>query len=34
VLAAARPDVFAPDLAQSLNNLANGLSALGRREER
>ena len=32
-LAAARPDAFLPDLAMSLNNLANMLSALGRREE-
>ena len=28
-LAPARPDAFIPDLAVSLNNLANGLSALG-----
>ena len=33
VLAAARPDAFTPNLAASLNNLANWLSALGRREE-
>jgi tetratricopeptide (TPR) repeat protein len=32
-LASARPDAFLPDLAGSLNNLANMLSALGRREE-
>jgi tetratricopeptide (TPR) repeat protein len=32
-LAAARPDAFTPDLALSLNNLANRLSDLGRREE-
>jgi len=32
-LAAARPDAFLPDLAASLNNLANRLSELGRREE-
>jgi tetratricopeptide (TPR) repeat protein len=32
-LAAARPDAFTPDLAMSLNNLAAGLSELGRREE-
>jgi tetratricopeptide (TPR) repeat protein len=32
-LAAARPDAFTPDLALSLNNLANMLSNLGRREE-
>jgi tetratricopeptide (TPR) repeat protein len=32
-LAAARPDAFTPDLALSLNNLANMLSELGRREE-
>jgi tetratricopeptide (TPR) repeat protein len=32
-LAAARPDAFLPDLAQSLNNQANFLSELGRREE-
>ena len=31
-LAAARPDVFKPDLAASLNNLANRLSELGHRE--
>jgi hypothetical protein len=31
-LAAARPDAFISDLAQSLNNLANRLRALGRRE--
>ncbi len=31
-LAAARPDAFRPDLAMSLNNLANRLSHLGRRE--
>ena len=31
-LAAARPDAFQPDLAQSLNNLSVRLSALGRRE--
>ncbi len=33
MLAAARPEAFTPDLAMSLNNLANGLSELGRREE-
>ncbi len=33
MLAAARPDAFIPDLAMSLNNLANMLSDLGRREE-
>ena len=32
-LAAARPDAFTPDLAISLNNMANRLSDLGRREE-
>jgi tetratricopeptide (TPR) repeat protein len=32
-LAAARPDAFTPDLALSLNNFANRLSDLGRREE-
>ncbi|MEI7940796.1 MAG: tetratricopeptide repeat protein, partial [Verrucomicrobiota bacterium] len=32
-LAEARPDAFLPDLAGSLNNLANVLRALGRREE-
>ena len=32
-LAAERPDAFTPDLAMSLNNLANWLSELGRREE-
>jgi tetratricopeptide (TPR) repeat protein len=32
-LARARPEAFTPDLAMSLNNLANCLSALGRREE-
>lgn len=32
-LAAARPDAFRPDLTKSLNNLANRLSTLGRREE-
>ena len=32
-LVAARPDAFRADLAMALNNLANGLSALGRREE-
>jgi tetratricopeptide (TPR) repeat protein len=32
-LARARPEAFTPDLATSLNNLANCLSALGRREE-
>ena len=32
-LTAARPDAFTPDLAVSLNNLANMLSDLGRREE-
>jgi tetratricopeptide (TPR) repeat protein len=32
-LAEARPDAFIPDLAMSLNNLANRLSALGRRED-
>ena len=32
-LAAARPDAFRPDLAMSLNNLANMLSDLGRRED-
>ena len=32
-LAAARPDVFRPDLATSLNSLSNRLSALGRRED-
>ncbi|MBM4046430.1 MAG: sensor histidine kinase, partial [Planctomycetes bacterium] len=32
-LAAERPDAFLPDLAMSLNTLANRLSALGRREE-
>ncbi|MCX5646899.1 MAG: tetratricopeptide repeat protein [Phycisphaerae bacterium] len=32
-LAAARPEAFLPDLAMSLNNLANRLSELGRREE-
>ncbi|MBU0717425.1 MAG: tetratricopeptide repeat protein [Planctomycetes bacterium] len=32
-LAEARPDAFLPDLAGSLNNLSNRLSALGRREE-
>ena len=31
-LARARPDAFTPDLAMSLNNLANMLSDLGRRE--
>ena len=32
-LAAARPDVFRPDLASSLNNLSIRLAGLGRREE-
>ncbi|SNR87970.1 tetratricopeptide repeat protein, partial [Puniceibacterium sediminis] len=32
-LAAARPEAFTPNLAASLNTLANHLSALGRREE-
>ena len=32
-LAAAHPDAFTPDLAQSLNNFANTLCNLGRREE-
>jgi tetratricopeptide (TPR) repeat protein len=32
-LAMARPDAFDPDLAGSLNNLANSLSELGRHEE-
>jgi hypothetical protein len=32
-LAAARPDAFTPDLATSLNNPANRLSDLGRRED-
>jgi tetratricopeptide (TPR) repeat protein len=32
-LAQDRPDAFLPDLAGSLNNLGNRLSALGRREE-
>ena len=32
-LAQQRPDAFLPDLAASLNNLANMLSNLGRREE-
>ena len=32
-LAAERPDAFTPDLATSLNNLANRLSGLGSREE-
>ena len=32
-LAQSRPDAFTPDLAASLNNLANKLSDLGRREE-
>jgi hypothetical protein len=32
-LAEARPDAFTRDLALSLNNLANRLSDLGRREE-
>jgi tetratricopeptide (TPR) repeat protein len=32
-LAAARPEAFTPNLAMSLNNLANRLSELGRREE-
>jgi tetratricopeptide (TPR) repeat protein len=32
-LAASRPDAFTPDLAASLNNLANMLRALARREE-
>ena len=31
-LAAQRPDAFRPDLAASLNNLANRLSELGDRE--
>ena len=31
-LAAQRPDAFRPDLAMSLNNLANMLSDLGERE--
>ncbi|MFL5288491.1 MAG: tetratricopeptide repeat protein [Rhodopila sp.] len=33
VAADQQPDAFTPDLAMSLNNLANRLSALGRREE-
>jgi len=32
-LARARPEAFTPNLAMSLNNLANRLSELGRREE-
>ncbi|MGH3737851.1 MAG: tetratricopeptide repeat protein [Micromonosporaceae bacterium] len=32
-LAGARPDVFLPDLARSLNNLSNRLGELGRRED-
>ena len=32
-LACARPDAFTPDLATSLNNLANRLSDVGRRED-
>ena len=32
-LAQDRPDAFLPDMAGSLNNLGNTLSALGRREE-
>ena len=32
-LARARPEAFTPDLAMSLNNLANALSELGRRDE-
>jgi hypothetical protein len=32
-LARARPEAFTPDLAGSLNNLANRLSELGQREE-
>jgi len=32
-LAAARPDAFGPDLASSLNNQSNRLTALGRRED-
>jgi tetratricopeptide (TPR) repeat protein len=32
-LARARPEAFTPDLAMSLNNLANRLSELGQREE-
>lgn len=33
VLADARPDAFAPDLAGSLNNLSNGPGDLGPRED-
>jgi tetratricopeptide (TPR) repeat protein len=32
-LAAARPEAFTPDLAASLNNLANMMSELGQREQ-
>ncbi len=32
-LAAAGPDAFTPDLAQSLNNMSGRLADLGRREE-
>ena len=32
-LATKNPDAYGPDLAMSLNNLANLLSAVGKREE-